>query len=78
VFQRTDRNISERWASWKTDLALRELVTRLADVCGRMRARMNRLGDLDLASQDVLVGAVRDLEQQLWVLRVSGTGSASA
>lgn len=54
-----------------TDTALRELVTRLAGVAERIRARMERLGAIDLASQDVLVEVVRDLEKQLWMLRVS-------
>ena len=54
-----------------TDTATRELVARLADVTERIRARMDRLGDLDLASQDVLIEVVRELEKQLWMLRVS-------
>jgi len=57
--------------SLDTDTATRELVTRLADVTERIRARMDRLGDLDLASQDVLVEVVRELEKQQWMLRVS-------
>lgn len=39
----------------------------------RMRGRMDRLGELDLASQDSLVGVVRELEKQLWMLRSSRT-----
>ncbi len=54
-----------------TDTALRELVTRLADVSERIRSRMDRLGEIDLASQDVLVEVVRELEKQLWMLRAS-------
>lgn len=54
-----------------TDTATRELVTRLADVSERIRARMDRLGDVDLASQDVLVEVIRELEKQAWMLRVS-------
>jgi starvation-inducible DNA-binding protein len=57
-----------------TDTALRELVARLADVSERIRGRMDRLGELDLASQDVLVEVVRELEKQLWMLRVSLPG----
>ena len=49
---------------------LRELATRLADASERIRSRMDRLGELDLASQDVLIEVVRALEQQLWMLRV--------
>ena len=54
-----------------TDAALHELVERLADVTERIRARMDRLGELDLVSQDVLIEVVRDLEKQLWMVRVS-------
>ncbi len=54
-----------------TDTALRDLVSRLADVSERVRARMDRLGELDLASQDVLIEVIRELEKQLWMLRVS-------
>jgi starvation-inducible DNA-binding protein len=54
-----------------TDTATRELVTRLADVTERIRSRMDRLGEIDLASQDVLVEVIRDLEKQQWMLRVS-------
>ncbi len=57
--------------SLDTDTATRELVERLADVTERIRSRMDRLGEIDLASQDVLVEVVRDLEKQLWMLRVS-------
>ena len=57
--------------SLDTNTALRELVTRLADVDERIRTRMDRLGEIDLASQDVLIEVVRDLEKQLWMLRVS-------
>lgn len=47
-----------------------ELLTgRLAEVVGRARARMDSLGPLDLASQDVLIEVVRALEQQLWMVR---------
>jgi starvation-inducible DNA-binding protein len=51
-------------------VVVRELTQRLADVAERNRTRMDRLGELDLASQDVLVEVIRALEQQLWMLRV--------
>ena len=54
-----------------TDAATRELVQRLADVTERIRGRMDRLGELDLASQDVLIETIRELEKQQWMLRVS-------
>lgn len=50
-------------------LLLRELVKRVAAVAERSRARMNRLAELDSASEDVLVGVVRALEEQLWMIR---------
>jgi starvation-inducible DNA-binding protein len=46
-----------------------ELTSRLADISERMRTRMDRLGELDLASQDVLIEVVRALEEQQWMLR---------
>jgi starvation-inducible DNA-binding protein len=54
-----------------TDTATRELVVRLADVTERIRGRMDRLGEIDVASQDVLVEVIRELEKQLWMLRSS-------
>lgn len=41
----------------------------LAEVGERNRARMDRLAELDAASQDVLIDVVRRLEQQLWMVR---------
>ena len=60
--------------SLDTDTATRELVYRLADVTERIRARMDRLGEIDLVSQDVLIQVVRELEKQLWMVRVSQPG----
>jgi starvation-inducible DNA-binding protein len=48
---------------------VRELARRLADTSERVRGRMDRLGDLDAASQDVLIEVVRELEKQLWMVR---------
>lgn len=53
----------------ETELVVRELVQRLADVTERNRSRMDRLGELDLASQDVVIEVVRELEKQLWMVR---------
>jgi starvation-inducible DNA-binding protein len=60
-----------------TDTATRELVERLADVTERIRARMDRVGEIDVASQDVLIEVVRELEKQLWMLRSSLPARAS-
>jgi starvation-inducible DNA-binding protein len=51
------------------ELVVRELTTRLADLCERTRTRMDRLGELDAVSQDVLIDALRTLEEQLWMAR---------
>jgi starvation-inducible DNA-binding protein len=53
----------------EADVVVHELVKRLADVAERTRGRMDRLGELDLASQDVLIEAVRTLEKQLGMVR---------
>jgi len=50
-------------------LVVRELTHRVAEVSERVRECMNRLGDADLASQDVLIEVVRELEKQQWMLR---------
>ena len=48
---------------------VRQVARRLADTDERIRVRMDRLADLDVASQDVLIGVVRMLEKQLWMVR---------
>ena len=48
---------------------VRRLTGRLAEVAERIRSRLERVGAIDLASQDVLIGVVRELEQQLWMVR---------
>jgi starvation-inducible DNA-binding protein len=47
----------------------RELTARLAEVAEHARNRMDRLGELDAASQDVATEVVRALEEQLWMVR---------
>lgn len=51
-------------------VVVRDLTRRLAEVSERARARLGRLGELDVVSQDVMIGVVRELEQQLWMSRV--------
>jgi len=65
----TDAPTIERGAIEDTAV-LRELVNRLGDACERIRSRLERVGELDLASQDVLIEVVRALEMQLWMIRV--------
>jgi len=48
---------------------VRELTRRVAEVDERIRARAEQLGEIDLASQDVLIEATRALEKQLWMIR---------
>jgi len=54
---------------------VRELTHHLSEVCERIRERMGRLGELDAASQDVVIEVLRELEKQLWMLRVALTGA---
>jgi starvation-inducible DNA-binding protein len=70
VSQHSDINPVDA-GSLDTDTATRELVERLADVTERIRGRMDRLGEIDLASQDVLIETIRELEKQQWMLRAS-------
>jgi starvation-inducible DNA-binding protein len=47
---------------------VRELTQRVAVVSEQTRARMERLGELDPVSQDVLIEVLRSLEEQQWML----------
>jgi starvation-inducible DNA-binding protein len=53
------------------------LAGRLAEVSERSRQRLERLGELDLVSQDVLIEVVRKLEEQLWMSRAQLPGPTS-
>jgi starvation-inducible DNA-binding protein len=55
---------------------VRQLVDRIAKVSEAARERMDRLGDIDLASQDVLIEVVRKLEEQQWMLRAQLAGTS--
>jgi starvation-inducible DNA-binding protein len=55
--------------SLEDHVVVRDLTHRVAEVSERVRTRMNRLGDADVASQDVLIEVVRELEKQQWMLR---------
>jgi len=50
-------------------VVVRELVHRVAEVSERVRSKLDRVGELDLASQDVLIEVLRALEKQQWMLR---------
>jgi starvation-inducible DNA-binding protein len=57
-------------APFEDHAAVRELTHRIAEASELARKSMKRLGEADLASQDVLIEVVRELEQQQWMLRV--------
>jgi starvation-inducible DNA-binding protein len=48
---------------------LTELTGRLAATTERTREKIERLGELDAASQDVVIEVIRELEKQLWMVR---------
>jgi starvation-inducible DNA-binding protein len=48
---------------------VRDLAHRLAEAVELIRLRMDRLGELDAVSQDVLIEVLRALEKQLWMVR---------
>ena len=48
---------------------VRELTRILQGISERVRERTDRLGEFDIVSQDVLIDVVRELEQQLWMIR---------
>ena len=50
-------------------VVVRELTHRVAQASELARGRMDRLGQIYLASQDVLTDVVRALEEQQWMLR---------
>jgi starvation-inducible DNA-binding protein len=57
-------------AATEDHVVVRELTHRVASVAERVRERMERLGDMDLISQGILIDVVRELEKQQWTLRV--------
>jgi starvation-inducible DNA-binding protein len=55
-------------------MVVRQLTDRIAQVTELARTRMDRLGEIDVASQDVLIEVVRKLEEQQWMLRAQLVG----
>jgi starvation-inducible DNA-binding protein len=49
---------------------VKELTERLAAVVERARERQERLGEMDAASEDVVIEVIRALEENLWMIRV--------
>jgi starvation-inducible DNA-binding protein len=56
----------------------RLLAGRLAEVGERVRQRLDRVGELDLVSQDVLIEVARKLEEQLWMSRAHLPGQGDS
>lgn len=50
--------------------AVRFISDRISRVIARGRQSVDRLGDLDLVSQDLVIGIVGGLEKDLWMLKV--------
>lgn len=50
--------------------AVDAMIGRVEAVAHRTRERMNRLGELDLATQEAVIEILRGLEKHLWMLRV--------
>lgn len=48
--------------------AIAMLVERVRRVAGRIREKLDRLGGLDLLSQDMAIGIAEGLEKQAWML----------
>ena len=61
-------------ASIADHTVVRELTDRIARASELAREGMDRLGDVDLASQDVLIEVVRKLEEQQWMVRTQLVG----
>jgi starvation-inducible DNA-binding protein len=57
-------------------IVVRELAHRVAVVSELARERMDRLGEIDAVSQDVLIDVVRALEEQQWMLRAQFPAAA--
>jgi starvation-inducible DNA-binding protein len=51
-------------------VVVRAITDRIAQVSEAARERMDRIAERDAVSQDVLIGVVRALEHQQWMLRV--------
>jgi starvation-inducible DNA-binding protein len=54
------------------------LADRLAAVAESVRERAERLGDIDIGSQDVLIEVLRALEEQLWMIRAQFRSAGAA
>ena len=53
----------------RTNAVVRELTDRIAGPSELALERIDGLGEVDLASQDILIEVVRELEKQQWMLR---------
>ena len=55
----------ETWVSQEDTVAV--MVDRIEAVAGRTRERLDGLGDVDLASEDLVIEILQGLEMQLWM-----------
>jgi starvation-inducible DNA-binding protein len=51
------------------ETVLNEVAKRVSYTAAQVRERLDRIGELDLVSQDLLIGVVAELEEQLWMTR---------
>ena len=56
-------------SSAPSDPLVELFVERLETTAGAFRERMDRLGESDPVSQDILIGIVAGIEKQLWMVR---------
>lgn len=57
-------------------VVVRELAHRVAYLAETVRERMDRIGDVDLVSQNILIDVVNALETHQWMLRTQLRGGA--
>lgn len=56
---------------WETDRdVVKRFTERLNDIAGRLRERIDALGEVDPVSQDLLIGIAHGVEKHAWMLRV--------
>jgi starvation-inducible DNA-binding protein len=51
------------------ETVLTEVAKRVSFTSAQVRERLDRIGELDLVTQDLLIGVVAELEGQLWMTR---------
>jgi starvation-inducible DNA-binding protein len=59
-------------------ILVHELAIRLLEVAARVRGRLGDAAGIDVASEDLLTGVLRALEEQLWTLRAQLPATSGA